>query len=296
MEQDKHTLSPPLDDPGTYTLAVDPQPLTNLSPSMSPTDMRRLAHIKTFTEPPPSQPYHAIMDAGYDPNSQGTGLRGAPTPEHPSQQQDAPEVVPYGWLLGSTPFLSSANPELAGRSQDGQAALPGIEVLDPLPPLSLELIVSTIVYMQPSIQELQAPQAQRAGLSENTRRFIREAMANLRAIRRVKVPNCLPETTRRIIRNAVAESRMALDMPPAPEVIFVRSSTEPCDVVIPPSRPDSVASVWTHVTHESLDSDANEEFRTSFPEIHIKDFVESITDALRAPVLTEMAILPENRR
>ncbi|KAI9428957.1 hypothetical protein BJY52DRAFT_1200718 [Lactarius psammicola] len=117
--------------------------------------------------------------------------------------------------------------------------------------------------------------------------FIREATANLRAICTAKTPNCLPQEMRQIIRQAVEEWVRAQ----TPEVIFVQSSSmEPCDVIVPPSCPESVASVWTHVTHKTNDTGFMREFHQQFLELCIQDFIESINDALRAPVLMELRV------
>ncbi|KAI9454343.1 hypothetical protein BJY52DRAFT_1225141 [Lactarius psammicola] len=103
------------------------------------------------------------------------------------------------------------------------------------------------------------------------------------------IPNCLPLETRCIIREA-AEQQVFQPAPRAsPEVIFVRSSTtDPCDVVIPPSRPALVASAWSHVTRETNTTGYTQTFWDGVPELHIRDFVESINQALRAPVLNEL--------
>ncbi|KAI9449122.1 hypothetical protein BJY52DRAFT_1227940 [Lactarius psammicola] len=130
-----------------------------------------------------------------------------------------------------------------------------------------------------------------AGLSEATKRYIREATADLRVIRNAKIPNCLPVETRRIIWEAVEQQAFQ----PAPraslEVIFVHSSTaDPCDIVVPLSRPVSVASGWSHVTRETNNTGYTQRFRTEFPELRIQDFVESIDQALHAPVLNQVPI------
>ncbi|KAI9450181.1 hypothetical protein BJY52DRAFT_1192013 [Lactarius psammicola] len=160
----------------------------------------------------------------------------------------------------------------------------------PLPGSSFDSLQSTVRYTQPSVQEVTAAGSPvHAGLSDRTKRFIWEATANLQAIWNAKTLNVLPQETRNIIREAV-EMRAFQPAPHAsPEVIFVRSSTaDPCDVIIPPSRPASVTSVWSHVTRETNDTGYTQNFRNTFPEIRIKDFVDSINDALQAPVLEEL--------
>ncbi|KAI9454233.1 hypothetical protein BJY52DRAFT_1225206 [Lactarius psammicola] len=277
MEQNQQPPSSPQHVPWSQ----DPVPP---SPALNPNDTGHLlAHIKTFTKDPlPSQPYRAVMDAGYDPNTQ-------PAPEITHNTQYGVRED-YNWLLTSSPLPPAGSAEMQGTAPNRHHQLPPIETMAPLPGSSFNSLQSTVIYTQPSVQEVTAAGSPvRAGISERTRRFIREAAANLQAIRSAKTPNVLPQETRNIIREAV-ESRVFQPAPRAsPEVIFVRSSTaDPCDVVVPPSRPASVASVWSHVTRETNDTNYTQNFRTTFPEIRIRDFVDSINDALRAPVLEEL--------
>ncbi|KAI9454280.1 hypothetical protein BJY52DRAFT_1189006 [Lactarius psammicola] len=257
------------------------------SPAIDPNDMGHLlAHIKTFTKDPiPSQPYHQVMDAGFDPNT-------PPAPEVTHQTQYGVKDDNYRWLLSSSPLEPVGSAKRQGTAPNRHHFLPPIETMSPLPASSFQSLQSTVQYSQNSVQEITAEGVPvRAGLSDNTRRFIREATANLKAIRSAKTPNRLPDITRQIIRDAVEERNVPLPSTTTPEVIFVRSSvSEPCDVVIPPSRPESVASLWTHVTHETEDPESREEIISQFPELRIRDFVESINDALRAPVLTELTV------
>ncbi|KAI9457937.1 hypothetical protein BJY52DRAFT_1187023 [Lactarius psammicola] len=282
MEQN---IQPP-STPQHVPWSQDPAPS---SPAIDPNDTGHLlAHITTFTKDPiPLQPYRAVMDAGFDPNT--------PQPEAPT----APEIThetQYGvrddhrWLLSSSPLSPIGSAERQGSAPNRHHVLPPITTLPPLPEASFNSLQSSVQYTQPSVQEVTAAGSPvRTGLSELTKRYIRKASANLQAIRTAKTPNCLPLETRRIIREA-AEMRVFQPAPRAsPEVIFVRSSTaDPCDVVVPPSRPASVASVWSHVTRETNDTGYTQTFRTNFPELRIRDFVESINDALRAPVLNEI--------
>ncbi|KAI9437379.1 hypothetical protein BJY52DRAFT_1230162 [Lactarius psammicola] len=222
------------------------------------------------------------MDAGFDPNSQ-------PAPEitHDTQYGVRED---YNWLLTSSPLPPVGSAEMQGTAPNRHHHLPPIETMAPLPGSSFNSLQSTVRYTQPSVQEVTAAGSPvRAGLSDRTKCFIREATANLLAIRSSKTPNVLPQGTKNIIREAV-ETRAFQPAPRAsPEVIFVRSSTaDPCDVVVPPSRPASVASVWSHVTRETNDMGYTQNFRTIFLEIRIRDFVDSINDALRAPVLEEL--------
>ncbi|KAI9450505.1 hypothetical protein BJY52DRAFT_1191786 [Lactarius psammicola] len=254
------------------------------SPAIDPNDTGHLlAHIKTFNKDPvPSQPYRAIMDAGFDPNSQ-------PAPEitHDTQYGVRED---YNWLLTSSPLPPVGSAEMQGTAPNRHHHLPPIETMAPLPGSSFNSLQSTVRYTQPSVQEVTAAGSPvRAGLSDRTKCFIREATANLQVIRSSKTPNVLPQGTKNIIREAV-EMRAFQPAPrTSPEVIFVRSSTaDPCDVVVPPSRPASVASVWSHVTRETNDMGYTQNFRTTFLEIRIRDFVDSINDALRAPVLEEL--------
>ncbi|KAI9445736.1 hypothetical protein BJY52DRAFT_1228715 [Lactarius psammicola] len=254
------------------------------SPALNPNDTGHLlAHIKTFTkDPPPSQQYRAVMDAGFDPNTQ-------PAPEITHETQYGVRED-YNWLLTSSPLPPAGSAELQGTAPNRHHHLPPIATMAPLPGSSFNSLQSTVIYTQPSVQEVTAAGSPvRAGLSDRTKRFIREAANSLQAIRRAKTPNVLPQETRNIIREAV-ETRALQPAPRAsPEVIFVRSSTaDPCDVVVPPSRPASVASVWSHVTRETNDTGYTQAFLTTFPEIRIRDFVDSINDALRAPVLEEL--------
>ncbi|KAI9432870.1 hypothetical protein BJY52DRAFT_1198948 [Lactarius psammicola] len=254
------------------------------SPALNPNDVGHLlAHIKTFNKDPiPSQPYRDVMDAGFDPNTQ-------PAPEITHDTQYGVREN-YNWLLTSSPLPPVGSAEMQGTAPNRHHQLPPIETMAPLPDSSFNSLQSTVQYTQPSAQEvIAAGSPARAGLSDRTKRFIREAAANLQVIRAAKVPNTLPQETRNIIREAV-EARAFQPAPRAsPEVIFVRSSTaDPCDVVVPPSRPASVASVWSHVTRETNDTGYTVGFRNTFPEIRIKDFVDSINDALRAPVLEEL--------
>ncbi|KAI9450051.1 hypothetical protein BJY52DRAFT_1227411 [Lactarius psammicola] len=278
MEQNNQ----PPPSPQHVPWSSDPVPHT---PALDPNDTAHLlAHITTFNKDPiPSQPYHAIMDAGFNPNtqviSQSTSL---------GQQEGRAD---YKWLLSSQD-LPQGSAEQQGSAPNRHHLLPPIETLPPLPEASFDSLQSSVQYTQPSIQEVTSREAPvRVGLSENTKRYIREATANLRAIRASRTPNCLPEVTRHIIREVVRERDQSGPPSASPEVIFVRSSTaDPCDVVIPPSRPQSVASVWTHMTHETNLTDLPDVFQTQFPEIKIQDFVTSIQDALRAPILTELQV------
>ncbi|KAI9445830.1 hypothetical protein BJY52DRAFT_1193975 [Lactarius psammicola] len=222
------------------------------------------------------------MDAGFDPNTQ-------PAPEIMHQTQ-------YGvrddhtWLLSSSPLLPAGSAELQGTAPSRHHALPPIVTLAPLPAASFDSLQSSVQYTQASVQEITVAEPQtRAGLSEVTKRYIKKAAANLRAIRATKILNCLPIETRRIIREAVEQQVFQPAPCASPEVIFVRSSTaDPCDVVVPPSRPVSVASAWSHVMRETNDTGYTLRFRTEFPELRVRDFIESIDQALRAPVLNEV--------
>ncbi|KAI9430642.1 hypothetical protein BJY52DRAFT_1200029 [Lactarius psammicola] len=278
MEQ--NNIQPP-SSPQHVPWSQDPVPP---SPALNPNDTGHLlAHIKTFAKDPvPSQPYRAIMDVGFDPNTQ-------PAPEitHDTQYGVRED---YNWLLTSSPLPPAGSAEQQGTAPNRHHHLPPIETMAPLPGSSFNSLQSTVRYTQPSVQEITAAGSPvRVGLSDRTKRFIREATANLQAIRAAKVPNSLPQVTKNIIREAV-ETRAIQPAPRAsPEVIFVRSSTaDPCDVVVPPSRPASVASVWSHVTRETNDTGYTTGFINTFPEIRIRDFVDSINDALRAPVLEEL--------
>ncbi|KAI9437778.1 hypothetical protein BJY52DRAFT_1196337 [Lactarius psammicola] len=260
------------------------------SPVIDPNDTGHLlTHIKTFAKDPvPSQPYREIMNAGFDPNTQT-----APEITHQTQYGVADN---HRWLLSSSPLPPVGSADMQGTAPNRHHVLPPITTLPPLPAASFDSLQSSVQYTQPSVQEITAVVTPaRAGLSNLTKRYIREASANLKAIRAAKTPNCLPQETRCIIREA-AELQMFQPAPRAsPEVIFVRSSTaDPCDVVIPPSRPASVASVWSHVTRETNDTGYTQNFRTNFPELRIRDFVESINDALRAPILNELPSRVEN--
>ncbi|KAI9435889.1 hypothetical protein BJY52DRAFT_1197382 [Lactarius psammicola] len=277
MEQNNQPPSSPQHVPWSQ----DPVPP---SPALNPNDTGHLlAHIKTFVKDPvPSQPFRDIMDAGFDPNTQ-------PAPEITHDTQYGVREN-YNWLLTSSPLPPAGSAELQGTAPNRHHQLPPIETMAPLPDSSFNSLQSTVRYTQPLVQEVTAAGSPaRAGLSDRTKRFIREAATNLQAIRTAKVPNTLPQETRNIIREAV-EARAFQPAPHAsPEVIFVRSSTaDPCDVVVPPSRPASVASVWSHVTRETNDTGYTAGFRNTFPEIRIRDFVDSINDALRAPVLEEL--------
>ncbi|KAI9440220.1 hypothetical protein BJY52DRAFT_1195475 [Lactarius psammicola] len=276
MEQNQQ----PPPSPQHVPWSQDPVPP---SPAINPNDTGHLlAHIKTFAKDPiPSLQYRDVMDAGFDPNT-------PPAPEITHQTQ-------YGvrddcrWLLSSSPMDPVGSAEQQGTAPNRHHVLPPIETLAPLPEASFDSLQSSVQYMQPSIQEVMAEgTVVRSGLSDNTKRFIREATAKLRAIHTARTPNCLPEETRQIIRDVVAGRDALAPLASSPEVIFVRSSPiEPCDVVIPPSRPESAVSMWTHVTHETEDLEAVQEIRSQFPEVHIRDFIASINDALRAPVLTD---------
>ncbi|KAI9449191.1 hypothetical protein BJY52DRAFT_1192811 [Lactarius psammicola] len=277
MEQNVQPPSSPQHVPWSQ----DPVPP---SPALNPNDTGHLlAHIKTFAKDPvPSQPYRDIMDAGFDPNTQ-------PAPEitHDTQYGVRED---YNWLLASSPLPPAGSTEMQGTAPNWHHHLPPIETMAPLPGSSFDSLQSTVRYTQPSVQEVTAAGSPvHAGLSDRTKRFIREATANLQAIRAAKVPNSLPQEMRNIIWEAV-EARAIQPAPRAsPEVIFVRSSTaDPCDVVVPPSRPASVASVWSHVTRETNDTGYTIGFKNTFLEIRIKDFVDSINDALWAPVLEEL--------
>ncbi|KAI9452694.1 hypothetical protein BJY52DRAFT_1225990 [Lactarius psammicola] len=245
----EQNIQPP-SSPQHVPWSQDPVPP---SPAINPNDTGHLlAHIKTFAKDPvPSQPYRDIMDAGHDPNT-----------------QPAPEIT----------------------HETQHHALPPIETLAPLPEASFNSLQSSVQYTQASVQETAAAEPiTRTGLSEATKRYIREATADLRAIRNAKVPNFLPVETRRLIQEAV-ERQVFQPVPRAsPEVIFVRSSTaDPCDVVVPLSRPVSVVLAWSHVTRETNDTGFTARFRADFPELRVRDFVASIDQALRAPVLNEI--------
>ncbi|KAI9456404.1 hypothetical protein BJY52DRAFT_1224288 [Lactarius psammicola] len=277
MEQN---VQPP-SSPQHVPWSSDPVPPT---PAINPNNTGHLlAHIKTFTKDPiPSQPYHQVMDTGFDPNT-------PPAPEITHDTQYGVKDNDCRWLLSSSPLEPVGSAERQGTALNRHHLLPPIETMSPLPASSFQSLQSTVQYSQQSVQEITAEGVPiRTGLSDNTRRFIREATANLKAIRTARTPNRLPDITRQIIKEAVEERSVLLPTTAAPEVIFVRSSvSEPCDVVIPPSRPESVASLWTHVTHETEDPESREEIMSQFPELRIRDFVESINDALRAPVLME---------
>ncbi|KAI9438380.1 hypothetical protein BJY52DRAFT_1229911 [Lactarius psammicola] len=222
------------------------------------------------------------MDTGYDPNTQ-------PAPEitHDTQYGVKDD---HRWLLSSSPLPPAGSAEMQGSAPNRHHLLPPIATLAPLPEASFNSLQSSVQYTQPSVQEVEASMiAQRAGLSEATKRYIREATADLRAIHAAKILNCLPVETRRIIREAVEQQVFQPAPHASTEVIFVRSSTvDPCDVVVPPSRPASVASVWSHVTKETNDTGYTQRYWTEFPELRVRDFVESIDQALRAPVLNEV--------
>ncbi|KAI9433103.1 hypothetical protein BJY52DRAFT_1198851 [Lactarius psammicola] len=259
------------------------------SPSIDPNDMGHLlAHIKTFNKDPiPSQPYRAIMDAGYDPNSQPTSREVVPTPAPiPSNEY----THNYDWLI--TPLTGT---ERQGTPQ-AEFHLPPIAILDDaestLPPSSIPM-VSSVQYTQDSVQEIANPQLQTTNkLSDTTRRYIREAAASLTAIRRAKTPNCLPETTRTLIREAIRNVQFLAPLPDVPEVITIHDSSDVSlaagsGVMVPPPRPPSAASVWTHVTHESIASQFDMGF---FPETRVRDFVKSIDDVLNVPVLVDYVL------
>ncbi|KAI9465642.1 hypothetical protein BJY52DRAFT_1183727 [Lactarius psammicola] len=282
MEQNNQPPSTPQHVPWSQ----DPVPST---PAIDPNDTGHLlAHITTFNKDPiPSQPYRAMMDAGFDPNTPQPEASMAPEITHDTQYGVRDD---HRWLLSSSPLSPVGSAERQGSALNRHHDLPPITTLPPLPEASFNSLQSSVQYTQPSVQEVTvAGSPVRAGLSELTKRYIREASANLQAIRTAKTPNCLPLETRRIIRE-VAEMRVFQPAPRAsPKVIFVRSSTaDLCDVVIPPSRPASVASVWSHVTRETNDTGYTQTFHTNFPELRIRDFVESINDALRAPILNEI--------
>ncbi|KAI9443728.1 hypothetical protein BJY52DRAFT_1373644 [Lactarius psammicola] len=268
-------------------IPTDPVPPT---PAINPLDTGHLlAHITTFNKDPvPSQPYRDIMDTGFDPNTQ-------PAPEitHDTQYGVRDD---HRWLLSSSPLPPAGSAEMQGTAPNRHHLLPPIATLAPLPEASFTSLQSSVQYTPPSVQEVEAPAGiQRAGLSEATKRYIREATADLKAIRAAKMPNILPVETRRLIRE-VAEQQVFQPAPRAsPEVIFVCSSTaDPCDVVVPPSRPASVASAWSHVTRETNDTGYTTRFRAEFPELRIRDFIESIDQALRAPILTEVGTSVED--
>ncbi|KAI9452419.1 hypothetical protein BJY52DRAFT_1226120 [Lactarius psammicola] len=240
-------------------------------------------HIKTFNKDPiPSLQYRDIMDAGFNPNSQ-------PAPEITHEMQYGVRED-HRWLLSSSPLPPAGSAELQGLAPNRHHILPPIATLAPLPDASFNSLQSLVQYTQPSVQEVAALTTPlRAGLSETMKRYIRDAMAELRAIRATKIPNCLPVETRRIIRETVEQQVFQPAPCASPEVIFVRSSTaDPCDVVVPPSRPVSVASVWSHVTRETNNTGYTQRFRSEFPKLRVRDFVESIDQALRAPVLNEI--------
>ncbi|KAI9432891.1 hypothetical protein BJY52DRAFT_1198907 [Lactarius psammicola] len=165
----------PLPSPQHVPWSQDPVPP---SPAINPNDTGHLlAHIKTFAKDPlPSQPYRDIMDTGYDPNLQ-------PTPEITHETQ-------YGvrddhrWLLSSSPLPPAGSAEMQGTAPNRHHVLPLITTLAPLPEASLDSLQSSVQYTQDSVQEIQ-PQV-REGLSEVTKRYIREATADLRAIRAAK--------------------------------------------------------------------------------------------------------------
>ncbi|KAI9441031.1 hypothetical protein BJY52DRAFT_1195329 [Lactarius psammicola] len=241
------------------------QDLVPPSPAIDPNDPSHLlAHITTFRKDPvPSLPYHQIMDTGFDPNtqvvSQSTSL---------GAQEGRAD---YKWLLSSQD-LPQRSAERQGSAPNCHHHLPPIETLPPLPEASLQSIESLVQYTQPLVQEIAPPVT---------------PVTLTRAIQ--EPPNILPDITRQIIRETVAEREVSAPLAATPEVIFVRSSSlmEPCDVVIPPSRPESVASHWTHVTHETNESDLTRIAWNQFPKLKIRDFLESINDTLCAPVLTE---------
>ncbi|KAI9467394.1 hypothetical protein BJY52DRAFT_1182822 [Lactarius psammicola] len=277
MEQNPQPPSTPQHVPWS----PDPVPPT---PAINPNDTGHLlAHITTFNKDPvPSQPYRDIMDAGFDPNTQ-------PAPEITHQTQYGVRDD-HAWLLSSSPLPPAGSAELQGTAPNRHHVLPPIETLAPLPAASFDSLQSSVLYTQASVQEITLAEPQpHAGLSEATKRYIREATADLRAIRAAKIPNCLPVETRRIIKEAVEQQAFQHTPHASPEVIFVRSSTaDPCDVVVPPSRPASVASAWSHVTRETNDTGYTLRFQMEFPELCICDFIESIDQALRAPILNEV--------
>ncbi|KAI9451589.1 hypothetical protein BJY52DRAFT_1190885 [Lactarius psammicola] len=279
MEQNNQ----PPPSPQHVPWSQDPVPS---SPAIDPNDTGHLlAHIKTFNKDPvPSQPYHAIMNAGFDPNSQPTPMDAAPTPAPiPSNEY----THNYDWLI--TPLTGA---ERQGMPQ-AEFHLPPIAVLNDdensLPPSSIPM-VSSVQYTQDSVHEIANPQTTTANrLSDTTRRYIREAAASLTAIRRAKTPNCLPETTRTLIREAIGNVQFPEPLPEVPEVITVHDSSEVSQatgsgVMVPPPCPPSATSVWTHVTHESIASQFDMGF---FPETHVGDFVRSIDDVLNIPVLVD---------
>ncbi|KAI9449550.1 hypothetical protein BJY52DRAFT_1227707 [Lactarius psammicola] len=218
------------------------------------------------------------MDAGFNPNTQVI-LDFMSLPQ--SGWAD------YKWLLSSEPPRST---ERQGDPSHHHI-LPPITVLSDLlssdPP-----VVSPAEFSQASIQEVTEDGAPVQGvhLSDTIKCYIKEALANLKAIWRAKTPSCLPEPTRQLIRAVVAkhEGETALLLP-LPEVIRILDSSQPGShgIILPPTRPPSAASMWTHVTHESLKSGFVEEFGAFFPEPQIQDFVESIDQVLLMPVLIE---------
>ncbi|KAI9429550.1 hypothetical protein BJY52DRAFT_1232584 [Lactarius psammicola] len=279
MEQN---IQPP-PSPQHVPWSQDPVPP---SPVIDPNDTSYLlAHIKTFNKDPiPSQPYHAIMNAGFDPNSQPTPMEVAPTPAPlPSNKYHHN----YDWLI--TPLTGA---ERQGTPQ-AKFHLPPIAVLDEsdssLPPSSIPM-VSSVHFTQESVQEIANPQKPTNNkLSETICAYIRAAVTSLTAVRRAKTPNCLPETTRMLIREAIGNIQFPAPLADVPDIITIHDSSDVSQtagsgVMVPPPRPPSAASVWTHVTHESLASNFDLGF---FPETRVKDFVKSIDDVLLVPVLVD---------
>ncbi|KAI9449545.1 hypothetical protein BJY52DRAFT_1227702 [Lactarius psammicola] len=189
------------------------------------------------------------MDAGFDPNT-------PPTLEVTHQTQ-------YGirddnrWLLSSSP-------------------------MEPSP----------VNYTQDLIQEITVDGApvQRSHLLKPVRWYIETITSNLKAVKCAKTPNILPVKMRQMIQEAVDCRDETGPLPPQPEVIEILDSSQPGahGVIMPPTRPQSAASMWTHVTHESIEEGFDAEFGAFFPEPQICDFVESIDQVLWMPVLMEI--------
>ncbi|KAI9442018.1 hypothetical protein BJY52DRAFT_1229254 [Lactarius psammicola] len=233
-------------------------------PAVDPNDTAHLlAHITTFQKDPVLlQPYNQIMDAGFDPNTQvvlqSTSLG--------AQEGRAN----YKWLLSSQD-LPPGSAECQGSTPNRHHHLPPIETLPPLPAASFDSLQSSVQYTQPSVQEVAAGESPvRAGLSDLTKRYIREASANLHAICATKTPNSLPQETRCIIRDAVEMQLHQLTPHP-------RSPQYGC------------------MSREKLTRQASRKiFENSSRRSCIQDFIESINDALCAPVLTELRNPMEN--
>ncbi|KAI9454347.1 hypothetical protein BJY52DRAFT_1188994 [Lactarius psammicola] len=228
MEQ--NSLDQPPSSPVHVPWTGDPLPPP---PTVDPNDTAHLlAHITTFRKDPiPSQPYHHIMDAGFDPNTQVVSQ---------SISLGAQEGrADYKWLLSSQD-LPSGSAEQQGSALNRHHQLPPIETLPPF---------------------------RRRAFNHFNLRYNTPKHPSRRSLQREAhfvTPNCLLDIIRHIIRETVIERDVSATLAAAPEVIFVHSSSvEPCDVIIPPSRPEIV--------------------RDQFPELWIRDFLTSIHDALQAP-------------